>query len=54
MDEWKEIMSKHVKELPWDNHLKDILNKEINESYDRVVRDAYLMNPSLYVLKCKK
>mgnify|MGYP001027203593 CR=1 FL=1 len=54
MKEWKEIMLKDVEELPWNNHLKDVLRKEIDETYNKVMKDEYLVNPSLYVLKCKK
>jgi ubiquinone/menaquinone biosynthesis C-methylase UbiE len=54
MNEWKEIMLKDVEKLPWNNHLKDALGKEIYETYNKVIKDEYLVNPSLYVLKCKK
>lgn len=54
MDEWKEIMLKDIKELPWDNHLKNALTKSVNKTYNKVAKDGYLMNPALYVLKCRK
>ncbi len=54
MNEWKTMMLKDVEELPWNTHLKDALRKEIEETYSKVMKDGYLMNPALYVLKCKK
>ena len=54
MDEWKEVMLKDVKELPWDKYLKDALRKGVNKAYRKVTQDGYVMNPALYVLKCKK
>jgi len=54
MNEWKEIMLKDVEELPWNNRIKDVLRKEVNEIYNKVMEDDYLMNPATYVLKCKK
>ena len=54
MDEWKEIMLKDVEGLPWGNYLKKALRREIEETYNKVIKDGYLMNPTLYVLKCEK
>jgi len=54
MNEWKDIMLKDVKVIPWNTPLKDILRKEIDEIYNKVMKDRYLMNPALYMLKCKK
>jgi len=54
MNEWKEMMLKYAKELHWNDHLKDSLIKSVNEVYNKVTKNGYLMNPSLYVLKCKK
>ena len=54
MNEWKEIMLKDIKEIPWDDDLKNILIKEMNKIYDKVMKDRYLMNPAMYVLKCEK
>jgi len=47
-------MLKYGKELHWNDHLKDSLIKSVNEVYNKVTKDGYLMNPALYVLKCKK
>jgi len=46
-------MLKDVEELPWNSHFKGALRKEINETYNKVMKDGYLMNPALYMLKCK-
>ncbi len=54
MNEWREIMLKEVKVLPWDEYLKNALAQEINETYNKVLKDEYLMTPAAYVLKCKK
>ena len=54
MNEWREIMFKNVEKLHWSNKVKDILRKEINEIYNKVLKDGYLINPAIYVLKCKK
>ncbi len=54
MDEWRELMLKDIEEIPWDNELKGALNKAVNRVYDKVMSDGFLMNPSIYVLKCKK
>ena len=54
MDEWKEIMLKDIKELPWDNHLRDTLTKSVNKTYNKVTQDGYLMHPALYILKSRK
>jgi len=54
MNEWKTIMQKDIKELPWSNRLKGALREEIEETYNKVMKDGYLMNPALYVLKSKK
>ena len=53
MDEWKEITLKDVEKIPW-NNLKDALIKSVNEVYERVTKDGFLMNPSLSMLKCRK
>ncbi len=54
MNEWKEIMLRDVEEIPWNNYFKDDLRKEIDEIYYMVMERGYLMNPALYILKCKK
>ncbi|MCD5384198.1 class I SAM-dependent methyltransferase [candidate division WOR-3 bacterium] len=53
LEEWKEIMLKDVEELPWSNHLKDVLRKEIDVTYNKIMKDGYLMNPAIFVLKCR-
>jgi len=47
-------MLKYAKELHWNDDLKDSLIKSVNEVYNKVTKDGYLMNTPLYVLKCKK
>ncbi len=54
MNEWKEIMLRDVEEIPWNNYFKDDLRKEIDEIYYMVMERGFLMNPALYILKCKK
>lgn len=54
MDEWIDIMLKDIKGIPWDDELKNILKKEVDKIYNKVMDDGYLMNPAIYVLKCKK
>ncbi len=54
MNEWKETMLKYIKELHWNDDLKNSLIESVNEVYNNVTKDGYLMNPSSYVLKCKK
>jgi SAM-dependent methyltransferase len=54
MDEWREIMFKDVEKLHWSDIVKNILRKEIDGIYNKVLKDGYLMNPALYVLKCIK
>ena len=54
MTEWKEIMLKEISGLPWNDHLKDGLSNELEAIHNKVIKDGYLMSPSLYVLKCKK
>jgi hypothetical protein len=46
-------MLKNIEKIPWDSS-KDALIKNVNEVYEKVTKDGYLMNPTLYVLKCKK
>lgn len=53
MKEWKEVMLKNIEKIPWDSS-KDALIKNVNEVYEKVKKDGYLMNPALYVLKCRK
>ena len=53
MNEWKEVMLKNIEKIPWDSS-KDTLIKNVNEVYEKVKKDGYLMNPALYVLKCSK
>jgi len=53
MKEWKEVMLKNIEKIPWDSS-KDALIKNVNEVYEKVTKDGYLMNPALYVLKCRK
>ena len=54
MDEWKDLMLKDIKEIPWNDDLKSALIKEVNKVYEKVMNDGYLMNPAIYVLKCRK
>ncbi len=54
MDEWRELMLNDIKEIPWDEELKDALIEEVNRVYDKVLSDGFLMNPAIYVLKCRK
>ena len=54
MNEWKEVMLKYIRELHWNDDLKNSLIESVNEVYNNVTKDGYLMNPSSYVLKCKK
>jgi len=54
MTEWREIMLKAIKKLPMNDHFKNALVKELEAIYNKVVKDGYLMNPFVYVLKCKK
>ncbi len=54
MNEWKEVMLRDIKELHWNDDLKNSLIESVNEVYNNVTKDGYLMNPSSYVLKCKK
>jgi len=54
MNEWKETMLKYIRELHWNDDLKNSLIESVNEVYNKVMKDGYLMNPSSYVLKCKK
>lgn len=46
-------MLKNIEKIPWDSS-KDALIKNVNEVYEKVTKDGYLMNPALYVLKCRK
>lgn len=43
-----------IEEIPWSAPLKDALRKEVDETYNKVMKDGYLMSPAMYVLKCKK
>jgi len=53
MNEWKAIMLNDIKNLAWDN-LKDTLIESVDMVYRKVKKDGYLMNPALYILKCRK
>jgi len=52
--EWCKIMLEKVRELPWSTVFRYTLIKEINEIFNKVLKDGYLVNPSLFVLKCRK
>ncbi len=54
MDEWKNLILKDIKEIPWNDDLKSALIKEVNKVYEKVMNDRYLMNPAIYVLKSRK
>ncbi len=53
INEWKKVMLKNIEKIPWDSS-KDALIKNVNEVCEKVTEDGYLMNPALYVLKCRK
>jgi Methylase involved in ubiquinone/menaquinone biosynthesis len=53
INEWKEIMLNDISKLQWDG-LKDSLTRTVNETYEKVKKDEYMMNAPMYVLKCKK
>lgn len=54
INEWKEIMLEDIEKIPWNNYFKNNLRKEVNDTYNIVMKNGYLMNPAFYILKCKK
>jgi len=53
INEWKEIMLNDISKLQWDS-LKEGLTRSVEEIYEKVKKDGFMMNPPMYVLKCKK
>lgn len=54
ISEWKEIMEKDIKGLPWDDSFKKSLEKQVRKIYKKIKKDGYLMCPPLWVIKCRK
>ena len=49
--EWKQIMSIEVEKTPFSHNLKSNLKREINDIYEKVLKEKYLMTFSYWILK---